>query len=100
MSHYNLQRIAEMEEIYSHLKQKIDSFNHAKESESLSAIDLQQKRTALLSMTDRLAAYYESPDWRADFEADEAGLLPKDMPRGILSEDGIYNLLEIIKEMI
>lgn len=100
MSHYNLQRIAEMEEIYSHLKQESDSFNHAKESESLSATELQQRRATMLSMTDRLTAYYKSPDWRADFEADEAGLLPKDMPRGILSEDGIYNLLEMIKEMI
>ena len=26
--------------------------------------------------------------------ADEAGLLPKDLKRGVLSEDGIYNLLE------
>lgn len=41
----------------------------------------------------RLAAYYASPDWRGDFEADEAGLIPQDMPRGVLSEDGLYNLL-------
>ena len=29
----------------------------------------------------------------SDFEADEAGLLPPDLKRGFLSEDGIYNLL-------
>ena len=40
-----------------------------------------------------LEAYYDGPDWRADFEADEAGLLPKDLKRGVLSEDGIYDLL-------
>ena len=28
-----------------------------------------------------------------DFEADEAGKLPKDLKRGVLSEDGIYDLL-------
>ena len=39
-----------------------------------------------------LEAYYEK-DWRKDFEADEAGKLPKDLKRGVLSEDGIYNLL-------
>lgn len=41
-----------------------------------------------------LDEYYKSPLWRKDFEADEAGELPKDLPRGVLSEDGIYNALE------
>ncbi len=41
----------------------------------------------------KLEAYYNSPQWRKDFEADEAGKLPKDLKRGVLSEDGIYDLL-------
>ena len=41
-----------------------------------------------------LAAYYESPLWREDFEADEAGELPPDLKRGVLSEDAAYDLLE------
>ena len=40
-----------------------------------------------------LSAYYEGSLWREDFEADEAGLLPKDLKRGVLSEDGVYDLL-------
>lgn len=40
-----------------------------------------------------LIAYYESDLWREDFEADEEGRLPADLKRGVLSEDGIYNLL-------
>ena len=40
-----------------------------------------------------LSAYYESDEWRDDFEADEAGKLPKDLKRGVLSEDGIYDVL-------
>ena len=40
-----------------------------------------------------LAAYYEDDDWREDFEADEAGRLPADLKRGVLSEDGIYDVL-------
>lgn len=40
-----------------------------------------------------LAAYYEDDDWREDFEADEAGILPADLKRGVLSEDGIYDVL-------
>ena len=41
-----------------------------------------------------LAEYYGSDEWKQDFADDEAGLLPKDLKRGVLSEDGIWNLLE------
>ena len=40
-----------------------------------------------------LDAYYRSPLWRSDFEADEAGELPPDLPRGVLSEDAVYTAL-------
>ncbi len=41
-----------------------------------------------------LEDYYVSNEWKQDYEADEHSLLPKDLNRGVLSEDGIYNLLE------
>ena len=41
-----------------------------------------------------LEAYYTSPEWKEDYEADEAGILPEGLKRGVLSEDGIYNALE------
>ena len=40
-----------------------------------------------------LAEYYGSDEWKQDFADDEAGLLPKDLKRGVLSEDGIWNVL-------
>lgn len=46
-----------------------------------------------------LEAYYTSSQWRKDFEADEAGKLPKDLKRGVLSEDGLWNLLGDYKEL-
>lgn len=46
-----------------------------------------------------LEAYYESIKWRKDFESDEAGLLPKNLKRGVLSEDGINDLLDEYKEV-
>lgn len=49
---------------------------------------------ALQPDIDELQAYYDGDDWRTDFEADEAGLLPKDLKCGVLSEDGVYDLLE------
>ena len=41
-----------------------------------------------------LERYYTSEDWRRDFEDDEAGLLPEDLKRGVLSEDGVWDALE------
>lgn len=40
-----------------------------------------------------LEAYYTGKDWRFDYGLDEAGLLPANLKRGVLSEDGIYNLI-------
>ena len=45
-----------------------------------------------------LIEYYESPQWRDDYEADERGELPQDLKRGVLSQDGIYNFLCEIEE--
>ena len=46
-----------------------------------------------------LETYYSGPEWKADFEADEAGLLPADLKRGVLSEDGIDHVLERYAEL-
>ncbi len=43
---------------------------------------------------DALASYLASEEWREDLAADEEGLLPDTLRRGVLSEDGIYDLLE------
>jgi hypothetical protein len=37
--------------------------------------------------------------WRQDFADDEAGLLPADLKRGVLSEDGIWNLITDVNEL-
>ena len=41
----------------------------------------------------KLQDYYDSELWLQDFEADEAGLLPEDLKRGVLSEDAVYDLI-------
>ena len=43
---------------------------------------------------EELVRYYESGQWLRDYELDELGLLPPDLKRGVLSQDGIYNLLD------
>ena len=46
-----------------------------------------------------LSKYYGSELWKLDFAADEAGILPPDLKRGVLSEDGIWNLLSDYREI-
>ena len=46
-----------------------------------------------------LEAYYGSDEWRQDFADDEAGRLPRDLKRGVLSEDALWNLLDEWKEL-
>ena len=48
---------------------------------------------------EHLSSYLEDGQFLKDFEADERGELPHDMPRGVLSEDALYNLLEDVTEM-
>ena len=47
-----------------------------------------------------LSEYYGSNDWKQDFADDEAGRLPADLKRGVLSEDGIWNLLADNQELM
>lgn len=46
-----------------------------------------------------LDQYYGSDEWKQDLAADEAGRLPRDLKRGVLSEDGLWNLLSEAREM-
>jgi hypothetical protein len=55
-------------------------------------IDVQESISAL-------DEYYSSDDWKQDYADDEAGLLPPNLRRGVLSEDAVWNLLSYTKEM-
>ena len=94
MKDYDIERIAEMEELYACLIKEVSEIMHEIDRGELSLLQIEEKRDALQEQIDILADYYESEEWLADFEADEAGLLPEGMSRGVLSEDGVYNLLE------
>ncbi|MDY5588724.1 MAG: DUF4298 domain-containing protein [Arcanobacterium sp.] len=49
--------------------------------------------SAMEQTVEELWNYYENGEWMADYKLDEAGEVPESMPRGILSEDGLYNVL-------
>ena len=46
-----------------------------------------------------LEQYYTGDEWKEDYLADEAGLFPADLKRGVLSEDGIDSVLERFREL-
>ena len=48
----------------------------------------------------KLKAYYTSRQWKDDLAMDEAGKFPEKLKRGVLSEDGIWNMLERNKELL
>ena len=72
MIHEAISRIRRMEEVFDTLRSEPDR------------MDLRRE----------LVEYYESGRWLRDYELDEQGLLPPDLKRGVLSQDGVYNFLE------
>lgn len=78
------------------MEQKLDSVLSVLQNmeEALNQYETAQEDVRLL------ADYLESREWKADFAADEAGRLPKTLKRGVLSEDGIWNVLERNRELV
>ena len=77
-----VERIQEMERIFDKAKEAVSGL-----SEALEAFEGCEKELK------KLEDYYAGARWMKDFEDDEAGKLPADLKRGVLSEDGVYDLL-------
>lgn len=82
MNQTQLDRIRTMERSFTEASAAV--------AHALSALEQYESSLAQLKA---LAEYCESPLWLADYDADHAGLLPAGMTRGVLSEDGLYDLL-------
>lgn len=93
MAPFDIKRIEEMEVLYDALLRAVAEIEQGCAAEAAS------RKAALQPEIDSLAAYYSSEAWKADCAADEAGLLPAGMKRGVLSENGVYGLLERFEEM-
>ena len=78
-----LTRVREMEERYDELTRVLAGLDEAISEYKTFKPDLQALRE-----------YMESGQWKQDFEADETGQIPADVKRGVLSEDGLYDLLQ------
>ena len=89
-------RIDEKKEIQIRRIEKYE--NIMREAEMMLDGRTEYKEDAMQDMIDELTAYYGSREWKKDFADDEAGRLPEDLKRGVLSEDGIYDLIERYKD--
>ena len=83
-----IERIQAMEKIFNEVKAAVDGLE-----EALDAYE------AVQAKFDQLDEYYSGDVWMEDFEADEAGQIPKSIPRGVLSEDGVYDLITKDREL-
>lgn len=78
-----LTRVREMEDRYDELTRVLAGLDDAISEYKAFKPELQVLRE-----------YMESGQWKKDFEADEAGQIPAEVKRGVLSEDGLFDLLQ------
>jgi hypothetical protein len=90
-------RVREMEGVFDKAVALMKAVEDATKAKTTRAA--KKRRQELQAVIDKLEAYYESPLWKADFAADEEGRFPAGMKRGVLSEDGVYDLLEQYGEL-
>ena len=55
---------------------------------------------ALAPVVNRLKTYIVSGQWLKDYEADEKGEIGPGVDRSVLSEDGLYNLLSDLEDLM
>ena len=82
-------RISRMEQYLNESREAVDSLD--------AALD---RYVDIVGRMKKLDDYYTGPLWMKDFEAWEAGRLPKDLKCGVLSEDAVYDLLSDNHDLI
>lgn len=85
--HETVIRVNRMEELFDFVADILHNTPSELQSPSV--------RDAIRVLTD----YYENGNWLYDYELDEQRVLPSDLKRGVLSQDGLYDLLSGINEI-
>ena len=84
-----INRIITMEKNLDPAKQAVTDFEKSLE-----------KFISAQSAVKELSDYYFSKQWLDDYEADCHGEIPKDLKRGVLSEDEAYNIICLNNELL
>ena len=82
-----IDRVCQMEQ-YFDILQKVADDNP----------DALREDASVREMLRILLQYYESGQWLQDYELDEKGLLPRDLKRGVLAQDSVYDFLGRIRD--
>lgn len=83
-----IERIKTMEEHLNKASQAVKALSDA--------LDLYAEAMESIETIDD---YLVSDEWQKDFDDSEAGRLPKDLKCGVLSEDGIWNVIDTSREL-
>ena len=75
-----IERIKKMEEKLDDVTPKIRAFEES----------LNNMKKVFEDM--KILSDYYSNEWKQDYEADEEGKIPKDLKRGVLGQDTLYDL--------
>jgi len=83
-------------------EKRVTEYEHILDRAQETAAQLESALRAYEEIQDEVKAletYYAGPEWKEDFAADEQGMFPDTLKRGVLSEDAVYNLLERFQEV-
>ena len=83
-----IERIKAMEEHLDKASQAVKALSEA--------LDLY---TEAMESIETIDDYLVSDEWQQDFNDSEAGKLPKDLKCGVLSEDGIWDVVDSSREL-
>ncbi len=84
-----IERIEAMEALLRRAKAAVEALSPALEEYARAREDIRA-----------LERYYGGEDWNRDFDDDRAGKFPPTLRRGVLSEDGVYDLLTDDRELV
>ncbi len=80
--------------------ERMETYLNESESAVRALAEALERYEAIQPHFKKLSDYYGSTLWMKDYEDDEAGRLPEDLKRGVLSEDAVYDLLTDHHELI
>ena len=87
MTEETIQRIRQMEQYFD----KLLELEHTDP-------DALREDASVQAILRTLTCYYEGGQWLQDYELDEKGLLPRDLKRGVLAQDSVYDFLGRIRD--
>ncbi len=84
---------------FKHISEYEKIFDEVKNAQEILENAIENYKS-LQSKVQILEKYYSSSQWKEDFAMDERDEIPAYVKRGVLSEDGIYNMLARNREIM